>query len=169
MTTHATTSGQDSLARTVLALQAVKRCAAARRGGSRSGNLGIDPNHPGLTTQMSQWSATVVSTSRRAFGKPLSACTRRDPNLWTGDSTDANSYERPNHCEYQKTAQQALLNWETFNVGKRPNCFDQTAGGANASEWIVFNTLPTLRRHLRFSDLSMHWVRLTSESERNPF
>ena len=37
-------------------------------------------------------------------------------------------------------AQQALLNWDTFNVGKETHVlFDQRAGGANATQWIAFN------------------------------
>jgi filamentous hemagglutinin family protein len=44
--------------------------------------------------------------------------------------------------DIQQTAQQALLNWQTFNVGKDTTVtFDQTAGGANASQWIAFNTI----------------------------
>ena len=36
--------------------------------------------------------------------------------------------------------QQALLNWQTFNIGKDTSLtFDQTAGGANVNEWIAFN------------------------------
>lgn len=39
-----------------------------------------------------------------------------------------------------QTAQQALLNWKTFNVGKRTAVnFDQSAGGADAGEWVAIN------------------------------
>lgn len=39
-----------------------------------------------------------------------------------------------------QTAQQALLNWQTFNIGKDTTlAFDQSAGGANVSEWVAIN------------------------------
>jgi filamentous hemagglutinin family protein len=42
----------------------------------------------------------------------------------------------------KQTAQQALLNWQTFNVGKQTTVtFDQSAGGQNASQWIAFNKI----------------------------
>ena len=40
----------------------------------------------------------------------------------------------------KQTAQQALLNWETFNVGKNTTLnFDQSKGGENVGQWIAFN------------------------------
>ncbi len=40
----------------------------------------------------------------------------------------------------KQTAQTALLQWETFNVGKHTTLnFDQTSGGKDASKWIAFN------------------------------
>jgi filamentous hemagglutinin family protein len=42
----------------------------------------------------------------------------------------------------KQTSQQALLNWQTFNVGKQTTVtFDQSAGGQNASQWIAFNKI----------------------------
>jgi len=39
-----------------------------------------------------------------------------------------------------QTAQQALLNWQTFNIGKDTTLdFDQSAGGANVSQWVAIN------------------------------
>lgn len=39
-----------------------------------------------------------------------------------------------------QTAQQALLNWQTFNIGKNTTLnFDQSAGGANVGQWIAIN------------------------------
>ena len=40
----------------------------------------------------------------------------------------------------RQTTQQALLHWQTLNVGKKTTLtFDQTAGGANVGQWIAFN------------------------------
>jgi filamentous hemagglutinin family protein len=39
-----------------------------------------------------------------------------------------------------QTAPQALLNWQTFNVGRHTDLtFDQSAGGANAGTWVALN------------------------------
>jgi filamentous hemagglutinin family protein len=39
-----------------------------------------------------------------------------------------------------QTASQALLHWETFNVGRDTTVnFDQSAGGADVGKWIAFN------------------------------
>jgi filamentous hemagglutinin family protein len=39
-----------------------------------------------------------------------------------------------------QTASQALLHWETFNVGSQTTVnFDQSAGGADSGKWIAFN------------------------------
>ncbi|MFN0127546.1 MAG: filamentous hemagglutinin N-terminal domain-containing protein, partial [Verrucomicrobiales bacterium] len=40
----------------------------------------------------------------------------------------------------KQTAQQALLAWNSFNVGRETSLrFDQSAGGANKNQWIAFN------------------------------
>ncbi|HEV2946324.1 MAG TPA: filamentous hemagglutinin N-terminal domain-containing protein, partial [Gemmataceae bacterium] len=40
----------------------------------------------------------------------------------------------------KQSAQQALLNWQTFNIGGHTTLnFDQSAGGASAANWIAFN------------------------------
>jgi filamentous hemagglutinin family protein len=39
-----------------------------------------------------------------------------------------------------QTAQQALLNWQTFNIGANTTLnFDQSAGGANVAQWVAIN------------------------------
>jgi len=46
-----------------------------------------------------------------------------------------------------QTQQEALLYWQTFNIGSKTTLdFDQSAGGANVSNWIAFNRIldPTL-------------------------
>jgi len=40
----------------------------------------------------------------------------------------------------KQTTQQALLHWDTFNVGKHTTLkFDQSSGGQNVGQWIAFN------------------------------
>lgn len=45
-----------------------------------------------------------------------------------------------NNVNIKQTASQALLNWQTFDVGSQTTVnFDQSAGGVDASKWIAFN------------------------------
>lgn len=42
----------------------------------------------------------------------------------------------------QQTAPQAILNWQTFNVGKNTTVdFNQSAGGAQANSWVALNRI----------------------------
>jgi filamentous hemagglutinin family protein len=42
----------------------------------------------------------------------------------------------------KQTSQQAILNWNKFNIGKQTKLnFDQSTGGANAGQWIAFNKI----------------------------
>jgi len=42
----------------------------------------------------------------------------------------------------QQTESQAVLHWETFNIGRRTNVyFDQKAGGVDSGKWIAFNKI----------------------------
>jgi len=45
-----------------------------------------------------------------------------------------------NSVNIRQNQSQALLHWETFNVGKETTLnFDQSAGGVDATKWIAFN------------------------------
>lgn len=51
-----------------------------------------------------------------------------------------NPVQTGNLVTVKQTAQQALLHWRTFNVGRNTTLdFDQSAGGADAGKWIAFN------------------------------
>ena len=143
--TRALTSGQDALARTTQALQAVRAMQAAAHSAALQGaaNLGPDPNHPGFTLPNVP-NGLVTGGLKVAPGVPAnlaSPAPGEDPSLWTGALLPTQSVSNgQTTVNIKQTAQQALLNWETFNVGKETTVsFDQTAGGANVSEWIAFN------------------------------
>ncbi len=147
VTTGATTSGQDALARTTQALQAVQAMQAAAHAAAVAGaaNLGFDPNHPGLVLPNVP-NGLVLGGLKVAPGVPanLSApAPGEDPTLWQGANLPSQTVSSTQTTvNIKQTAQQALLNWETFNVGKQTTVnFDQTAGGANESEWVAFNTI----------------------------
>ncbi|MFZ4484061.1 MAG: filamentous hemagglutinin family protein [Chthoniobacterales bacterium] len=60
------------------------------------------------------------------------------PNAkWVGA---AQPYQSGNNVNIVQNAAQAVLHWETFNVGRNTTVnFDQSLGGASAGEWIAFN------------------------------
>ena len=62
------------------------------------------------------------------------------PNVqWTGASAPVAS---GNTVTITQNAQQALLAWKTFNVGKDTTVhFDQSAGAADSGKWIAFNKI----------------------------
>ena len=146
-TTQTLTNGQDALARTTQALTAVRAMQAAAHDAALRGaaNLGFDPNHPGLILPnvpngLAVGGLQVAPAVPANLAAPVAG---DDPALWQGANLPTQTVTATQTTvKIKQTAQQALLNWETFNVGKETRVsFDQTAGGANASEWIAFNTI----------------------------
>jgi filamentous hemagglutinin len=135
----------DTLARTTQALSAVQAMQAAARAAAKAGpnNLGADPNHPGQQLPNVP-NGLAVGGLQVAPGVPVDLAhpiTGENPNLWQGAKlpTQTTGGSTTNVTIVQNQ-QQALLNWQTFNIGKNTQLtFDQTAGGANASQWIAFN------------------------------
>jgi filamentous hemagglutinin len=136
--------GKDMLARTTQALHAVQAMQAAARATAAANtvsNLNVHLARPaqplpsvpnGLVTNglvpdsglASQGVANAVTTWQNA----------QTPTQTTSGGTT--------NVSIVQTAQQAVLNWQTFNVGTGTHVtFDQTAGGANASQWIAFNKI----------------------------
>ena len=73
----------------------------------------------------------------RTFANP----TGENPERWEGANLPTQTTgDGQTTVTITQTAQQAILNWETFNIGMQTRLtFDQTAGGANATQWIAFN------------------------------
>lgn len=106
---------QDRLARTTLAVKAMQQMQDAARAAATADNV---PN--GLVT-----GGLKVLTGPNA--------------KWTGANAPVQS---GNNVIIKQTSQQALLNWETFNVGKRTTLtFDQKAGKTDSGKWIAFNRI----------------------------
>lgn len=126
----------DTLARTAQAIVAVQAMQAAARTAAAAGpnNLGLDPNHAG-TILPNIPDGLVAGGLQRATGN--------DALLWQGANfpTQSTSGGKTNVTVAQ-TSQQALLTWQTFNVGKNTSLtFDQSAGGDSRNEWIAFNKI----------------------------
>ncbi len=134
-TNQARTNATDTLARTTQALNSVRAMQAAARAGAIAGpnNLG---NHP-VTGQP----LPNVPNGLGTGGLQVDGHVATDASWWQGaDAPTQTTNGGKVEVTVKQTAQQALLNWETFNVGKNTTLsFDQSAGGSNARQWIAFN------------------------------
>ena len=140
-------TAQDALARTSQAVQAVRAMQDAARNAALNGpnNLGVNPFRagqqlPNVPNGLMPGGLQVAPGVPRNLGAPAPG---ENPLLWQGanlpQETTGNGQTT---VTITQTAQQAILNWETFNIGMQTRLtFDQTAGGANASQWIAFNTI----------------------------
>ncbi len=108
-------NAKDRLARTTQAIQAVRNMQAS------AGAAGVARTVPdGL-----QSGGLKVATGANA--------------LWVGANLPKQS---GNTVTIQQNESQAMLHWETFNVGRNTTVsFDQSLGGSDSSKWIAFNKI----------------------------
>ena len=132
----------DVLARTGQAIQSVQAMqAAARSAAAAMNNLGADPNHPGkLLPNVPNGLVTgglVPDAGLASSGVSNSVISWQ--NAKTPTQTTNNGQTT---VTVQQTAQQAILNWQTFNIGNQTTLiFDQSAGDSNVGNWIAFNKI----------------------------
>ena len=147
-TAQARANAKDALARTTNAIQAVRAMQAAARNLAIKGpnNLGLDPNHAGHQLPNIP-NGLVTGGLQVAPGVPVDLAhpvAGEDPSLWQGAKlpTQTTTAKGRTVVTIDQTKSQALLNWETFNIGKNTTLdFDQSAGGDNSSQWIAFNKI----------------------------
>jgi len=137
ITPSATGNARDTLARTTQAIQAVQAMQTAARNLAKGGanNLGTNPTKPGQLLP-------DVPDGLTAGGLVVDSRVPTTPALWQGANQPLQSTTSGGSVQVtiKQTAQQAILNWSTFNVGKNTTLtFDQSAGGTNANQWIAFN------------------------------
>ena len=132
--TAPTPKASDSLARTTAAIAAVQAMQAAARSAAIAGpaNLGTDPIH--LGKQLPNVPDGLVAGG-------LQSAPGNDPSLWQGANLPVQTVSAgKTSVTVTQIAQQALLTWQTFNVGKNTTLtFDQSAGDGSVGEWIAFN------------------------------
>jgi filamentous hemagglutinin family protein len=117
--TQVRADAQSRLARTTQALQAVQSMQNAARSAAISAASSV-PN--GLVPGGLQ-----VATGAKANWQGAKA---PQQSVASGQTT----------VTIKQTTQQALLNWQTFNVGKNTTAnFDQSAGGKSANTWVALN------------------------------
>ena len=147
--TPGSVSAVDSLARASKAIQAVEAMQAQARllalSASSPNNLGADPNHPGQTLPnvADGLSAPQIPSSGSTPAGPglrLSVDANGNPVLLQGATAPVASTANPNQITVTQTQQQALIQWQTFDIGKNTTLtFNQSAGGSSVSNWIAFN------------------------------
>jgi filamentous hemagglutinin len=128
-TAQARTNAQDMLARNTMALQAVTAMQdAARALAAGANNLGANPNFAGTLPDVPNG---LAPGGLEIIGAPTGA---------TGPIQAVNGTHTT--VTVTQTQQQALLDWKTFNIGADTTlAFDQSAGGAEVGNWIVFNRI----------------------------
>lgn len=134
VTNQARANATDTLARTTQAITAVRAMQLAARNNAINGpnNLG---NHPVTGAPLPN-----VPDGLGAGGLQVDMV-NNVPTWWQGAElpTQTSSGGKV-EVTVKQTAQQALLNWSSFNVGKNTTLnFDQSAGGSNVRQWIAFN------------------------------
>ncbi len=129
-TSQARINAQDSLARTTNALAAVRAMQDAARASARTGGASLIPGQP------------AVPNGLGIGGLNPAANVATDSTQWAGAELPTEQIDAAGliNVGVRQTAQQALLEWQTFNVGKETTItFDQSEGGVDATKWVAFN------------------------------
>lgn len=132
-TAPALPSAQDRLARTTQALTAVKQMQESARQLAIAGPNNLRPNLPAVPLN--------------SYGQPNGLVRASGANsvFWIGAntpilSTKTEAAATTTDVSITQTQQQAILAWDSFNLGKNTTLtFDQRAGGADVGQWIAFN------------------------------
>lgn len=134
-TARARANAQDILSRTTQAVQSIQGLQQAARNAAISANLGRNPNN-GLQLPN-------VPDGLAPGGLQVDPAVAGNPSLWQGAKlpTQSNSAGQT-MVTVQQTAPQAVLNWETFNIGRHTTLnFDLNLGAAQTSQWVAFNKI----------------------------
>jgi filamentous hemagglutinin family protein len=120
---------RDILKRNGETLNAMRAMQAAARAAAQNGPDNLAPNLP------------AVPNGLRPGGLNPAADAATNPASWSGAGQPVETVSGENvNVTIRQTTQQALLQWQTLNVGKKTTLtFDQSAAGANAAQWIAFN------------------------------
>ncbi len=132
-------NARDTLARTTRTMDSIRAMQkAARKVALQNGanTLGKNPRVPTVNLP-------DVPNGLGTGGLQVSAEVALDPSKWSGATLPTQKITKgKTEVTIKQTAQQALLEWQTFNVGKNTKVtFDQTKGGENASQWVAFNKI----------------------------
>ena len=134
---------QDTLLRAAQAMQSMQSMQSAARAAAAGGpnNLGADPSHPGQ--QLPNIPDGLASGGLVPDSGLVANGLANTVATWSGANTPVQSTDNGNtSVSIKQTSQQALLNWQTFNIGKNTTLtFDQSAGGTDVGTWVAFNKI----------------------------
>jgi filamentous hemagglutinin len=127
------TNANDILARTNQAIQSVQAMQQAARNAALGGanNLGVNPQNP---------QQRLPDVPNGLIPGGLQVATGQNAE-WSGANQPAQSVVNGRTMvTIQQTASRAILNWQTFNVGKNTTAyFNQSGGGSSGNTWIALN------------------------------
>jgi filamentous hemagglutinin family protein len=132
-------NARDALAQATRAVNAVQTMQARARSLAASAganNLGVNPDKPSLQLPN-------VPNGLGIGGLNPAAGATVGSSLWSGaklpTQTTANGQTT---VTVVQTSAEAVLTWQTFNVGRSTTLdFNQSAGGKDVGNWIVFNEI----------------------------
>jgi len=125
---QATLLRSNTVQKSIQAMQAAARAAAQAASSNVPNGLGVGGLQ--VATGVPADLNNVQSTENAALWQGAQLPTQ---TTGTDGKTDVN---------IKQTEQQALLTWQTFNVGQKTTLtYDQSAGGSNQSQWVVFNKI----------------------------
>ncbi len=140
-------NARDILTRTNAAVNSVKAMQDAARQAALNGpnNLGADPRNPGrllpnVPDGLGRGGLQVAPGVPKNLASPQ---TGEDSKLWQGALLPKQQIKNGRtFVSIEQLKPQAVLNWQTFNVGKKTTLtFNQSRGGADKSQWIAFNKI----------------------------
>ncbi|RYD23498.1 MAG: filamentous hemagglutinin N-terminal domain-containing protein [Verrucomicrobiaceae bacterium] len=134
-TDAARANAKDTLARTSKTLADIRNLQNAARNAAirnSANNLGKNPNRPNTVLPRVPNGIAIGGLNPTA-----------DPTKWTGANNPVQTVKNgKTTVTIKQTTQQALLEWQTMNVGKKTTLnFDQSKGGADSGKWIAFNQI----------------------------
>ena len=122
-------NARDTLARTSRALQDARAMQQAARAAARAAAPLPHPAMPGAV--LPAVPNGLAPGGLQLAGSPVGAL--NPVQKGAGGAAAA-------QVTVKQTAQQAILTWQSFNIGRDTELrFDQSAGGANRNQWIAFN------------------------------
>lgn len=140
-------NAKDTLARTSRAMQWVKGMQDSARTAALAGpnNLGQNPNRPGqrlidVPNGLGKGGLQVAAGVPRNLSSPQEG---ENSSLWRGATLPKQAkVDGRVVVTIDQLKPQAVLNWETFNVGKKTTLtFNQNRGGEDKSQWTAFNKI----------------------------
>lgn len=132
---QARNSARDNLARTtraVQAMQAMQNSARLAAVTAATNNAGLNPNAPGNLPN--------VPNGLGAGGLQVDPGVAGGTAVWSGANlpTESSTAGRTT-VNIRQTQQTALLDWETYNVGRQTTLRYDQPGGRDTAKWIAFN------------------------------